>query len=234
MSGHGDVDPNIAALLEAGEEADARRVPGAWLATWRWVAGAAAVALLAWLTYSRDGWIPLLSAVDLGTHEFGHMIFMWAPSLFVSFAGSLVQVATPAGLAAYFAWRRDGLAVVLMLGWTAESLNNVSVYIYDASRLMLPLWGDDGTGAGHDWANILVRLGLLPHTDAIAFTVRGLSAAVFALALGICAWNLARPALERRRERLLAQRRETLPVREPRNPVARPEPSAVEPGDREL
>ena len=59
-----------------------------------------------------------------------------------------------------------------MLAWAAESLNNVSVYIYDATRMVLPLLGDDGSGAGHDWHNILARLGLLEHTDGIAYTVR--------------------------------------------------------------
>jgi len=48
--------------------------------------------------------------------------------------------------------------------------------------------GDDGSGAGHDWRNILRHLGLLEHTDAIAYTVRGLSALLFAAAAGLAVW----------------------------------------------
>jgi hypothetical protein len=84
------------------------------------------------------------------------------------------------------------MAVVLMLAWAAESLNNVSVYIYDATRMELPLVGDDGSGAGHDWHNIFSRLGALAHTDAIAYTVRGLSVAMFVVAVGLAAWWWAR------------------------------------------
>jgi hypothetical protein len=163
-------------------------------------AGAAAVAVLvvAWLSFTRGGWVPFLSGVDLGVHEFGHMVVMWAPALWVSLAGSLVQVAAPAGLAAYFWWRRDRLAVVMMVAWTGMSLNNVSAYIHDATRMELALFGDDGSGAGHDWHTILGELGWLDHTDAIAGSVRFGSAMAFAAALGLVAWfargDLRRPA----------------------------------------
>ena len=75
-----------------------------------------------------------------------------------------------------------------MVAWAAESLNNVSVYIYDATRMVLPLVGDDGSGARHDWHNILGRPGLLEHTDTIAYTVRGLSGLLFGIALGLAFW----------------------------------------------
>lgn len=163
-----------------------------WSTTIQWYLGAAVAVLLAWLTFSCNGWTPLLSGADLGVHEFGHMITAWAPELLCWLAGSLLQVALPLGLCAYFFWRRDRLAVILTLAWAAESLNNVSVYIYDATRMVLDLFNDDGSGAGHDWHNILGRLNLLGHTDGIAYIVRGLSVAAFAAALGIAAWGLVR------------------------------------------
>jgi hypothetical protein len=161
-----------------------------WKLTFQWVVAILVTCVLAWLTYSRGGWVPLLSRADLGIHEFGHMIVFWAPDLLVQVAGSFLQVALPLALGAYFWRRRDRLTVVLMAAWTAESLNNVSVYIYDATRMALPLVGDDGSGAGHDWHNILGRLGLLEHTDGIAYTVRGVSGLLFAVALGltVCWW----------------------------------------------
>lgn len=154
----------------------------------KWGAAAVAVLLVAWLSFTRAGWVPFLSGVDLGVHEFGHMIFLWAPALLMSFAGSLVQVAAPAALAGYFWWRRDRLAVVLMMAWVGMSLNNVSVYIHDATRMQLALFGDDGSGAGHDWRNILSGLGWLEHTDAITGLVRFGSVVAFIGALGLAAW----------------------------------------------
>jgi hypothetical protein len=159
-----------------------------WKSTFQWVVAIAVTVLLAALTFSRGGWVPLLSRADLGIHEFGHLLLWWSPELMVQFAGSVLQVLLPLLLGAYFLWRRDRMAVVIMMAWAAESLNNVSVYIYDATRMELPLVGDDGSGAGHDWHNILGRLGALSHTDAIAYTVRGLSVALFVAAVGLAVW----------------------------------------------
>ncbi|HZL63691.1 MAG TPA: hypothetical protein VFD50_01925, partial [Thermoleophilia bacterium] len=62
---------------------------------------------------------------------------------------------------------------------------NVSVYIGDAQRMVLSLFGDDGSGAGHDWHNILRDLGWLNATDAIANGVRAASVCLFVVALGL-------------------------------------------------
>ena len=67
----------------------------------------------------------------------------------------------------------------------AESLNNGSVYVYDATRMVLPLFNDDGSGAGHDWHNILSELGLLGLDRPLAYLVRALLVALFALAIGL-------------------------------------------------
>ena len=172
--------------------AESRNDGGAWDLSVKWVLAAAIAGLLAYLTYSRGGWIPLLSDADLAIHEFGHRLTFWAPAIVCQFAGSFLQVAGPLGLGGYFLWRRDRFAVILMLAWAAESLNNVSVYMYDATRMVLPLFGDDGSGAGHDWHNIFSETGLLSHTDFIAYLTRGLSAAAFAAAIGLAAWGFVR------------------------------------------
>ena len=173
-----------------------------WGLTFQWVVGVFGTGLLAWLTYSRDGWIPLVSHLDLGIHELGHLLTFWAPELMLMAAGSFLQVAVPLGFAAYFFWaRRDRLAVVLMLAWAAESVNNVSVYVSDATRKVLPLLGDDGSGSGNDWYNILSRLGLLDHTDGIAYTARILSMLVFAAAFGLAGWWWAKGSTDARRSR---------------------------------
>jgi hypothetical protein len=200
------VSPDIDALMEALRASEGRRgsgegrggplpdsIPdggGVWRTTLQWLVAAAIAGLLAFFTYAREGWVPILSSFDLGVHEFGHLLTFWAPELIAWPAGSVLQVAAPLGLAAYFWHRRDRFAVILMTAWAAESLHNVSVYIADSQRMVLALFGDDGAGSGHDWHNILMRLGWLDRTDAIAGFVSFLSILLFALALGLSAWWL--------------------------------------------
>ena len=90
-------------------------------------------------------------------HEFGHLLTMWAPELAV-LARRLASSRWPRRSAwpSTSGGARDRFAVILMVAWAAESLHNVSVYIGDAQVMVLPLFGDDGSGAGHDWHNILL------------------------------------------------------------------------------
>ena len=162
-----------------------------WGLTWQWVVAVAATVLLAWLTYSRGGWIPILSAFDLGVHEFGHLLTFWAPPLLCSLSGSALQVAAPLALGGYFWWRRDSLAAILMVAWSAENLHNVSIYLGDAQVMILPLFGDDGSGAGHDWRNILTELGWLGATDQLALIVKTGSVILFVVALGLAVLGFA-------------------------------------------
>jgi hypothetical protein len=178
-------------FLGAGRP-EPRPATTSWGLTWQWVVAAAVTILLAWLTYSRGGWIPILSAFDLGVHEFGHLLTFWAPALLCSLAGSFLQVAAPLALGGYFLWRRDSLAAILMIAWSAENLHNVSVYIADAQVMILPLFGDDGSGAGHDWHNILLALNALEATDQLALVVKTLSVILFIVALGLAALGFSR------------------------------------------
>ena len=125
-------------------------------------------------------------------HEFGHLLTFWAPALLCSLAGSFLQVAAPLALGGYFWWRRDSLAAILMVAWSAENLHNVSVYIADAQVMILPLFGDDGSGAGHDWHNILLELNALGATDQLALVVKTGSVILFIVALGLAALGFSR------------------------------------------
>jgi hypothetical protein len=179
-------------LVLSVDRPEPRPATSSWARTWQWVVAGGITILLAWLTYSRGGWIPVLSAFDLGVHEFGHLLTAWAPALLCSFAGSFLQVAAPLLLGAYFWWRRDYLAVILMVAWSAENLHNVSVYIADAQVMILPLFGDDGSGAGHDWHNILLALNALEATDQLALVVKTGSIILFIVALGLAALGFSR------------------------------------------
>jgi len=195
-AGAGSGSPSSNGRLLLARRPPATVEPTLWNTTVRWIVGAAVTVLLAWLTYSLGGWIPILSGFDLGVHEFGHLLTFWAPPLLCSLAGSLLQVAAPLGLAGYFWWRRDELAVILMVAWAGESLHNVSVYIGDAEVMVLPLFGDDGSGAGHDWHNILGQMGWLDATDPIANVVMTLSVILFVVAFGLAALGFVRSRRE--------------------------------------
>jgi hypothetical protein len=184
----------VRALLLQRPEMTAGRTM--WRTTFQWIAAALVTVLLMYLTYTDHGWVWLLSYFDLGVHEFGHLLTFWAPALLCSFAGSFLQVAAPLGLGGYFWWRRDSFAAILMIAWAAESLNNVSVYVGDAQAMVLPLFGDDGSGAGHDWHNILGAAGMLSSTDTIANIVRTGSVILFVIALGLAVLGFARARRE--------------------------------------
>lgn len=198
--------------------------PSRWKSTWRWAAAALVVAYVVYGTYTGDGWVFPFSHADLGFHELGHMLTMfWAPQPFVAFAGSFLQVAVPAGLGAYFGFaRRDRVSAAIMLAWAGCSANNVSIYIYDATRRVLPLLGGQD---GHDWAYLLGPgvWDALGATDAIATTVRVASVLLMVAAFAVLAWGFSAPMRAARAEAVLEAHKATLPVREPRNPVLRPE-----------
>jgi hypothetical protein len=177
---------------DAPRMAGTRADDGVWRRTLQWVVAAAVTIALAALTFIGDGWIPVLSGADLVIHEAGHWLTFWAPPLLCSLAGSFLQVALPLAFAAYFWRRKDGFAVILLVAWAAENLNNVAVYVGDAQRMALSLVGDDGSGAGHDWHNILGDLGWLSSTDALANGVRTASVCLFAVALGLAVLGFSR------------------------------------------
>ena len=114
-------------------------------------AGVVTCLVLGWFAFVRNTRVPFLSLVDLGFHELGHMLTMWAPRLLYFAMGSINQIAVPLGLAAYFfVIRRDTVGAGLCLAWAGTSAQNVSLYIADAPYQLLPL-----IGGRHDWAFIL-------------------------------------------------------------------------------
>ena len=130
--------------------------------------------------------IPLLSYVDLGFHELGHMLAIPLGTVVHFLAGSVAQIAIPAGLAAYF-WHRtsDRTAAGVMLAWAATSAQNVSVYMADAPYRRLPLIG--GT---HDWWFLLGRWDSLDVASGLAAMVWFIGLLMGLAGLAVCGWPL--------------------------------------------
>ena len=166
----------------------------------------ALAAVLAWLAWSAfhgaDGYVPLLSEIDLAIHEFGHMLFMpfgipFLGRTMVILGGSLTQVVFPLLFFVYFLRkrddgpRRDVFAAMVCLWWSAINLMDVAIYCADsrAGELML-LDGLTGKESdGHDWNNLLTRWGLLEHDTQIARWMRAIAALVCIASIAVAIWS---------------------------------------------
>jgi hypothetical protein len=164
---------------------------------------AVVIALLTWSAFhGDDGYVPLLSEIDLAIHEFGHMLFMpfgiqFLGNTMVILGGSLTQVAFPLIFVGYFLRKRedgrrvDVFAAMVCLWWSAINLLDVSIYCADsrAGELML-LDGLTGKESdGHDWNNLLTRWGLLEHDTVIARYMRAIAWLVCVASIVVAVWS---------------------------------------------
>ena len=117
----------------------------------RWIVGLALIAAMWVIAFANDEKIPGLEYVNLGLHEFGHMVTYASSDLTKALAGSIAQVAIPAAIALYWFFRRgDWVVAGVCLVWAATSALEVGLYVADAPTQKLDLIAGD-----HDWAFIL-------------------------------------------------------------------------------
>ena len=155
----------------------------------RYVLGAVAATAIAVVAFGFRQPVPALDLFDLGMHELGHLLTGLLPRMVMFLSGSVLQVAVPLGLAAYFLSRRSEWASAgFCLAWAGTSARDVAVYVADAPAQALPLIG----GGTHDWAYLLGPQGFdcIDRAGAIAGFVEivGLVMAVGGVAL--CLWPL--------------------------------------------
>jgi hypothetical protein len=185
---------------------------------WRACAGLAACLLLGWIVFVQEIRVPILSLVDLGVHELGHLLTYPLPDVWTAAMGSIGQVMVPLALAAYFGLRwRDPVAGGICLAWAATSAQDASVYVADAPFQNLTLLGGE-----HDWAFVLGphHLDMLESAGRIAALVRGVGFVLLLAAIASC----AAPLLVRGRERVVARASSASRVR-----VAGHAPASVKP-----
>ena len=188
---------------------------------WVWLVSAGCVVAVGLLSATSGARVPFLWGVDLGIHEFGHLVTFWAPWRVTAAAGSVFQVAVPLSLAAYYGFvRREWWAAAPLLAWAGTSARNVAVYIADAPYQRLELFG--GPGVLHDWAQLLAGPSLR-FAGAIAWTVDFAGWAAVAAALVVALWvpigRAAAMLLDLQVARRFAARKSSLPVREPHGPI---------------
>src|SRR5687768_8312103 len=113
----------------------------------RWIAGLVVIGALWLVAFQHHNRIPGLTYVNLGLHEFGHMVTYSASDLINALMGSIAQVAIPLLIALWLFIRRgDWVAAGVCLAWAATSALEVAIYVADAPTQKLELIGDS-----HDW-----------------------------------------------------------------------------------
>jgi len=160
---------------------------------WRWVFYLAVFLLMLFLGYPYFRDVPRpYGVLDMGMlpfHEAGHFVFGLLGEFMGVLGGSLVQVLMPLGFAAYFGLvRKEPFAGLVCLFWLFQNLVNISIYMGDARKMLLPLFGGSDDVI-HDWNFLFGRLHMLHQADRIAPLVAGLGRLGMAASyLGMAAW----------------------------------------------
>jgi hypothetical protein len=105
--------------------------------------------------------------INLVFHEAGHVIFMPFGQFMQVLGGSLAQLLMPAIVTGVLAFRnQDNFGASIGLWWFGQSMKDLAPYINDARDLQLQLLTGHSQDVPetHDWANILLDLGLI-HKD---------------------------------------------------------------------
>lgn len=135
----------------------------------------------------------LLAPLNLGIHEFGHLIFMPLGEPWVTAGGTITQTLVPFYGVYNFWVQRDYFSAVLCFGWLSTNFFNIATYAGDARAMVLPLVTPFGSGDGaasHDWNNMLGAAGWLEADQFIAFLFRAAAVISMLFCLGAGAWML--------------------------------------------
>jgi hypothetical protein len=139
-------------------------------------------ALIAWSIFYAFFFYELLSGgafpnymngVFVPVHEGGHLIFEWFGQFIAVAGGTFLQLAAPAMLSIYFAFRRQPQGVTFCLFFMFQQFSPIAMYMADARAQELPLLTvGSGDNVIHDWNYLFDRLGLLAHDTQIASAMR--------------------------------------------------------------
>ncbi len=123
----------------------------------------------------RKSYFSPIDHINLAFHEGGHVLLFFMPKFMMVLGGTVFQLALPAACAVHF-WKQGSvLGSWAMVWWVGENFLNISRYIADARRQVLPLVGS----GEHDWTYLLGEVGLLSNNVGVAQLV-------FLLGTGLC------------------------------------------------
>lgn len=135
----------------------------------------------------------LLGGLNLGIHEFGHLVCSPLGKFIGVAGGSLVQCLVPLISLIMFFRQADYFAFAFSFVWLGTNLDGVARYIGDSRTLQLDLVSPFGGNEGeitHDWNYLLNEMGLLSSDTQIAAGVRWCALAAMLLGVVWGAWIL--------------------------------------------
>ena len=126
----------------------------------------------------------ILYPLSVGTHELGHFAFSWMGE-FMGVSGGLVfQLGVPIVAILNFYFRGDFFALFFCFGWLSTSLFLIARYVTEARAIGMPLIGPfSERKLFYDWHYFLTRLGLLPYTGFISFSLKVLACVAMLICL---------------------------------------------------
>ena len=129
-----------------------------------------------------------LDRVNLIAHEAGHLLFGYFGEFMLIAGGTLGQLLVPAGIAVYFAARREFYSASVVLFWVGENLLNISVYLKDAAAMELPLVSLGGGDSIHDWNWLLLKFNVLAYDQVIGNFVIGLGVLIILASVALACY----------------------------------------------
>ena len=118
--------------------------------------------------FSVEKW-HFIDNLDLIIHQAGHLIFLLSGEFVTVIGGSFVQIVIPVAFVIFFIIRKDYYLTSLFLMWLGYNLVNVSIYMADATTMVLPLPGWKPFPS--DWNYIFGALHIMNWSKQIAFLV---------------------------------------------------------------
>ena len=116
--------------------------------------------------------VGVLTLIDYGIHEMGHMVLGLSGWIFIGMlGGSLFQWGGPLLMMAYSFYKKRFTTAYFFLFWFGKSLNESVPYIRDARSQALPLISPfffTGEPVTHEWNYLLGQLHLLGADQVIA------------------------------------------------------------------
>ncbi len=139
----------------------------------------------------------MLGGLNLGIHEWGHMLFRPLGEFMTIAGGTILQCLAPCLAMIMFYRQRDFFAIAFSFGWLSTNFFGCATYASDArGQLNLVLVSPMGQGFGADgigdWSRMLGKLGMLEWDNTIAFAFRTAANLSMAACFALGGWLLWR------------------------------------------
>ena len=200
------------------------QLPIAWARTHLWFWRLPILAWFGWLLYLNLNNFSFalhrlanpFSALDMGIHELGHVLFSPLGQFMHIAGGSIFQLLFPILWMIGSLQKKWYFAATMCWCWLGISLFDVATYAADADVRLLPLAagpagiaaGSDSYDQGHDWYQMLSQTGHLGSAITIADWMRRVASVLFVIELGYGAFLMTQMMYGQ----FLRNRRETPPT----------------------